>query len=422
LKDLGRPDELDQLVDHLFRRESGRLVARLVNVLGPRHIDLAEEAVQEAMVQALRSWPFGGVPDHPVAWLSRVARNRALDVLRRRSNFDSKRDEVVSLIEARLQRLPEPTFAAELDDDQLRLIFTCCHPALPGDSRIALTLKTVCGFSVAEIARSFLVKEATIAQRLVRAKRRIAELELPYAVPPPAELPQRLDSVLKVVYLFFNEGYSPAEHEQSIRIDVCEEAVRLASTLADHSTTGFGQTHALAALLLLQGARLSARRDEQGELLLLEEQDRSLWRRDWLSRGLAHLAAAMKADTLSPYHLEAGIAACHATAATWEATDWEAILGYYDQLLALQPSAVTALNRAIALAMLEGAASGLGALDEIEKGGELDRYYLLAATRGELLRRTGDRAGARAELLRAHDLAPSPPVRRLLHRRLEQLS
>ena len=417
----GQPQDLDGLVDHLFRRENGRLVARLVRVIGPRNFDLAEEAVQDAMLQALRSWPFGEIPRDPVAWLTRVARNRALDVLRRGTRFDAKRGDIVSLMEARLERLPETAFANEVDDDPLKLIFTCCHPALRPDARVALTLKTVCGFSVSEIARAFLAKEPTIAQRLSRAKRTIADQEIPYAVPAPADLPERLSSVHKVVYLMFNEGYSPGTGNDVIRADVCHEAVRLAENLASHPIAGTPESHALAALLLLQGSRLATRQDESGAILLLRDQDRSLWNRDLRDRGLFHLRQAMQAQRLTPTHLEAGIAACHANAATWDETDWPAILGFYDQLLALAPTPVTSLNRAVAVAMVHGPAAALDALAPIANEPELARYYLLPATLAELHRRVGRIAEARRHLEHAIDLAPTSPVRQFLEARAADL-
>ncbi|MDX1382987.1 MAG: DUF6596 domain-containing protein, partial [Thermoanaerobaculia bacterium] len=396
-----RPLELDRLVDHLFRRESGRLVGRLVRVIGPRHLELAEEAVQDAMVQALRTWPFRGIPDDPSAWLSRVARNRALDVLRRGTSFDAKRGEIVALLEARLEREREPGFAAELEDDTLRLIFTCCHPVLKGDVRVALTLKTVCGFSVSEIARAFLAKEPTIAQRLVRAKRTIAERGLPYAVPEPGELPARLASVHKVLYLMFNEGYSPGTGDEVIRADICQEATRLAEALAAHPVTGGPESHALAALLLLQGCRLTTRQDGSGAVLLLEDQDRGAWNRDWIHRGLGHLRRSMTAERLTPFHLEAGIAACHAGAATWEATDWDRILEYYDRRLELAPPPVRRLNRAVAVAMVAGPDTALDSLRPLADEPSLGGYYLLPATVGEMYRRLGRVDEARAELGRA---------------------
>jgi RNA polymerase sigma-70 factor (ECF subfamily) len=412
---------IDTLVDHLFRREAGRLVARLVRVLGPERLDLAEEAVQDAMVQALRTWPFSGAPLDPAAWLTRVAHHRALDVLRRDGVFSSKRVEVESLLLHRLERIVEPAFAGEIEDDQLRLIFVCCHPEVQADARVALTLKVVCGFSVGEIARAFLVNDAAIAQRITRAKRLIRDHAIRWEVPGPSELGDRLQSVLKVLYLLFNEGYSPSEGETVIRADICAEAVRLAEAVAAHPVSGTPESHALAALLLLQGARLAARQDQAGDVLLLEHQDRSTWNGAWIARGFRHLERAMGGDRLTPYHLEAGIAACHAAAPSWEATDWGSIVHYYDRLLELQPSPVAALNRAVAVAMIDGPEAGLDAIDGIALDGALRDYPFLDSVRGELYRRAGRREEARSHLERALERARSLPARRFLERRLRSI-
>jgi len=400
-------------------------VARLVRVIGPEHIDLAEESVQDAMVQALRTWPFAGTPADPSAWLTRVAHNRAIDVLRRVAGAATKERLVASLVVARLERaatpVAEPALRGEIEDDQLRLIFICCHPEIPADARVALTLKVVCGFSVREIARAFLAGEAAIAQRIARAKRLIRDRALPYDLPAPAAIAARRDSVLKVLYLLFNEGYSPGEGERVIRADICGEAVRLAEALATHAVVSAPECHALAALLLFQGARLESRQDEVGELLVLEHQDRSTWNRDWIVSGFRHLERSMGGERLTTYHLEAGIASCHAAAASWEATDWPAIVGYYDRLLELAPSPVTALNRAVAVAMLEGPEAGLAAIDRIASAGELRDYPLLDSVRGELARRAGRREEARAHLQRALERAGTAPHRRFLARRLSTL-
>jgi len=412
---------VDTLVEHLFRREAGRLAARLVRVLGPERLDLAEEAVQDAMLQALKSWPFSGIPSDPSAWLTRVAHNRALDVLRRQGVFAAKESMVTSLLEARLERGAEPVFAGEVEDDQLRLILVCCHPEVPADARIALTLKVVCGFSVREIARAFLAGEAAIAQRIARAKRLIRERALPYEVPAPRDMADRRDSVLKVLYLLFNEGYSPGEGEQVIRADICAEAVRLAEAVAAHPVVSTPECHALAALLLFQGARLESRQDKAGDILLLEHQDRSVWNREWIARGFRHVERAMGGDRLTAYHLEAGIASYHAAAPSWEATDWSAIVEYYDRLMALDGSPLTALNRAIALAMVEGPEAGLAAIEVIAGADELRDYPLLDSVRGELCRRAGRREEARAHLESALERAGTAPQRRLLEHRLRWL-
>ena len=427
------PADVDTLVEHLFRREAGRLVARLVRVLGPERLDLAEEAVQDAMVQALKCWPFAGVPSDPGAWLTRVAHNRALDVLRRRGVFAAKQEMVTSLLEARLERgaqpgsagepssAREPTFAGEIEDDQLRLILVCCHPDIPADARIALTLKVVCGFSVREIARAFLAGEAAIAQRIARAKRLIRDRALPYEVPAPREVAARRDSVLKVLYLLFNEGYSPGEGEQVIRADICAEAVRLAEAVAAHPIVSTPECHALAARPAAGGARLESRQDKAGDILLLEHQDRNAWNREWIARGFRHLERAMGGDRLTSYHLEAGIASCHAAAPSWESTDWRTIVQYYDRLIALDGSPVTALNRAVALAMVDGPEAGLAAIEGIAADDALRDYPLLDSVRGELCRRAGRREEARAHLESALARAGTLPTRRFLERRLRSI-
>lgn len=397
------------------------MVAVLTRTLGPENLDLVEDVVQESLTRALRHWPFNGVPDDPAAWLYRVARNRALDVLRRRARFPDAPVEVLNFLEARLEKAPDTVFTSEIADDELRLIFTCCHPAVQDDARVALTLKTVCGFGVREIAQAFLVEEATIAQRLVRAKRRLRDQRIGYAVPAPAELPQRLRSVLDVIYLLFNKGYAASGGDALVQADICKAAIRLAGLVAAHPVTGGPEAHALAALLQFQVARLPTRLDDDGELLLLEDQDRGRWDRRAIAAGFAHLRQAGQGDTVSDFHLQAGIAACHAAAEDFAATDWSAILGYYDRLVARNPSPVLALNRAVAVAMLDGPAAGLDAIAGLEAQPALARYYLLPATRAELLRRLGREQPAKAAWHDALGLDPPAPVRRFIERRLETL-
>jgi RNA polymerase sigma-70 factor (ECF subfamily) len=311
-------------------------------------------------------------------------------------------------------------FGGEVADDQLRMVFTCCHPAVPREARVALTLKTAGGFGVPEIARAYLAREAAVAQRLVRAKRRIREAGARFEVPAGAELPERLDSVLEVLYLMFNEGYAAASGEAALRADVCVEAVRLAELVAAHPATGVPRAHALTALLLLQGARLPARTDAAGDPVLLAEQDRSRWDAGMLARGLAHLERAAEGDDLSPYHLEAGIAAVHATAPSYEATDWPYILGLYDALVAVKPSPVAALNRAVAVSMVHGPEAGLRAADEAAAHPSLAGYPLLHAVRGDLLARLGDPDAAAVCFRRALSLPLSAPDRRMVERRVRE--
>lgn len=398
--------DVHQLVDHLFRREAGRMVAGLTRIFGPAHLDLAEDVVQEALLQALRTWPFRGVPDNPAGWLVQVAKNRALDALRRNASLAGKEEDIRAWAAARHQEETEM-------DDQLRLIFICCQSAVPPEARVALTLKTVGGFGVPEIARAFLAKEATVAQRLVRAKHRLQQAKPPFEVPPPRELPAALDSVLEVLYAMFNEGYSTHRGEEVVRRDICHEAIRLARLVTRHPALDTPKAHALAALLHLQGARLGSRVDSEGNLLLLSEQDRSTWDRGLIAEGFRHLDRSARGDELSVYHLEAGIAAGH----IGEQTDWPEILRLYDLLLELKPSPVVALNRAVALAMVEGPEAGLAALAPIR----LDDYYLLPATEGELQARAGHPHRAAEAFYRALEMTCPEPVRRRLTERLREV-
>jgi RNA polymerase sigma-70 factor (ECF subfamily) len=415
----GAHPEISGLVDHLFRREAGRMVAALTRAFGPENLDLAEDVVQEALIQALRTWPFRGVPENPAGWLIQVAKNRALDLLRRNTSLAGKEEQIRGWIEARSTAEADPE--QELDD-QLRMIFICCQPAVPKEARVALTLKTVGGFGVPEIARAFLAKEATIAQRLVRAKHKIREIRPAFEVPPPAKLPEALDAVLEVLYALFNEGHTAGRGEELVRRDVCLEAIRLARLVAEHPALDTPKAHALAALLLLQGARLDARVDADGNLLLLKDQDRTRWDRGMLAAGFAHLERAGQGTELTVYHLEAGIAACHALAATWEETDWPHILRLYDALLERKPSPVVALNRAVALAMVEGPQAGLAALEPLREDAALAGYLPLHATRGELLARVGDPEEAAVAFREALALEAAEPVRRSLDRRLREVA
>jgi RNA polymerase sigma-70 factor (ECF subfamily) len=406
-------EQVHALVDHLFRHEAGRMLAALARLFGLANLDLAEEVVQDAMVQALRQWPFRGIPTNPAAWLMQTARNKALDILRRRAIL--RRQEYD--LDSRAAAFAEPA-GDEIVDDQLSIIFACCHPALPPEARVALTLKSVGGFGVAEIVRAFLSQETTIAQRLVRAKRRLVDERIALEVPPPGELPGRLDSVLQVIYLLFNEGYAAYQGEDLVRKDLCAEAIRLASLLLARAETARPKVHALLALMLLQASRLPARQDAEGNLLLLAEQDRSLWDQQLIAEGFRHLERAAVGDELTEYHVQAAIAACHASAASYGATDWRQMLALYDQLLALAPSPVASLNRAVALAMIEGPEEGMAALDAIQHNPALRGYYLLPAMRADLLLRLGRREEA-AKCYREALTSPcTEPERRFLLRQL----
>ena len=410
--------DVQTLVDHLFRHQSGQMIAALTRIFGPRHLELAEEVVQDALVKALRQWPFRGVPANPTAWLIQAAKNRALDHLRRDANLKSKEAELRQWMDQRAAPAPEDD---AFPDDELRLIFMCCHDALPRDTRVALTLKTLGGFGVAEIARAFLTPEATIAQRLVRAKRKIQEDDLPFDVPPVAPLRERLDAVLEVLYLMFNEGYAAFQGENLVREDLVHEAMRLTGFLLRLPTTCLPQAHALMALMLFQAARLATRVDAEGGLLLLADQDRSRWDQHMIQLGFVHLRQAGQGDVLTMYHLQAGIASCHAMAPTWEATNWRVILTYYDLLLSVHPNPVAILNRAVAIAQLNGPAAGLREIDAVKEHPQLQAYYLLAATRGELLRQAGDMEQAETCIREALSLAQSEPVRRFLREKLRRM-
>jgi len=413
--------DVSGLVDHLFRHSAGQIVSSLTRVFGPAELELVEDAVQEALEKALRHWPFRGVPDNPGGWLLSVARNAALDRVRRRARRAHVNDRIVPLMAARLELMPEPVLSREIADDQLRMIFTCCHPAIPADARVALTLKTVGGFGVREISRAFLANESTIAQRLVRAKRRIREQRIPFAAVEPELLRERLSSVLDVLYLMFNEGYDALDGDQVVRRDICSEALRLAEIVSQHLETDLPETRALAALFCFHAARFPARQDASGDLLLLSEQDRRSWDHGLIKRGVRHMDQAATGERLTRFHLEAGIAACHAVTPSYAETDWHAILGYYDQLVRLADSPVYALNRAVAVAMVEGPAAGLAAIDRVADHPALARYYLLPATCGEFHRRLDEPEAARSCFEDALRIATATPVRKFLKRRLAAL-
>uniref|UniRef100_Q025A7 RNA polymerase sigma factor n=1 Tax=Solibacter usitatus (strain Ellin6076) TaxID=234267 RepID=Q025A7_SOLUE len=391
----------EELVEHLFRHQAGRMVSTLTRILGPRNLQLAEDVVQEALIRALELWPHRGIPANPAAWLIEVARNRALDVLRREASLAAKADELTRVFSAAIA-------GAEGMDDQLAMIFLCAHPAIPHEARVALTLKTVCGFSTSEIARAFLIQEPAAAQRIVRAKRLVRDLN--FALPEDGELAARRESVLEVLYLMFNEGYTRNA------VDLCEEAIRLGILVADHPATHAPEVDALLALFLLLSARTPARIDHRGDLFLLADQDRRLWNGERISDGMRRLDRSAAGYRVSTYHLEAAIAAAHATASDFASTDWCFIVDQYDQLFALNPSPVIALNRAVAISRAEGAAAGLRALAVIEHHPALASYYLLHATRARLHEELGNHPSAALSYGRALECGCSPAERRFLER------
>lgn len=409
--------DIGGLVDRLFRRESGRIVAALARSLGAGRLDLAEDLAQQALLQALRVWPYRGVPDDPAAWLYTAARRLAIDAARRDATLRRQADAIGRDLLARAPAPPGAHFADELADDELRLLFMCAHPALSEEMRLALILRVGCGLSTREIAAGVLREEATVAQWLVRARRRVQERGLSLDMPASNELPSRLAPVLDALYLAFNEGHGAASGDLLVRADICGEAVRLARLLADHPVTGRPEAQALAALLLFHLARLPTRTDAAGEIVLLADQDRTRWDRAAIAEGFRRMRRAATGEHLSEFHLLAGIAAEHARAATFEETDWPAILGYYDLLVALAPSPVHRLNRAVAVAMTDSAASGLAEVEALAGEPALEEYFLLPATRGELLRRLGRDAEATRAFAEAARLTRSAPARRFLLRR-----
>jgi RNA polymerase sigma-70 factor, ECF subfamily len=400
-------DAPDQLVDHLFRRQAGRMTAALVRILGPRHLQLAEDVVQDALLRALEQWPHQGIPQNPAAWLVTVARNRALDALRREASLAAKSAEVVRVFSVRGDLLGDEM------DDQLAMIFLASHPEIPREARLALTLKTVCGFGTGEIARAFLIQESAAAQRIVRGKRLVQDRDLRFELPQGRALAERRESVLETLYLMFNEGYTRC------LADLREESIRLGRIVAGHPAAGAPEADALLALMLLQSARCASRTDDAGGLLLLEEQDRSRWDARAIAEGLRALDRSARGERMSTYHLEAGIAAAHVTARDYATTDWEQIAQLYGQLYELNPSPVIALNRAVAISRSRGPAAGLEALTEIEHHPSLARYHLLAATLARLWLESGDRARAAFYYSRALACECSAAERNFLEQRLE---
>ena len=414
------PEQLSKTIETLYRSESGRVLATLVRLLGD--LDLAEEAMHEAFAAALEFWSQTGIPDKPRPWLISTARFKAIDVIRRRARFDGAQRDLVAHMESRVNDAPggnEETGDEEIEDDRLRLIFTCCHPALPPEGQVALTLREICGLTTEEIARAFLVTPATLAQRIVRAKAKIRETPIPYEAPTPQELPERLDAVLQVVYLVFNEGYSAAAGAEVTRAEITGEAIRLGRLLAGLQPEP--EVNGLLALMLLQESRRVARTSPAGELILLEHQDRALWNREQIAEGVGLVEKALSSRRFGPYTLQAAIAAVHAEAESTAATDWRQIVALYNQLVRIQPSPVAYLNRAVAIAMCDGPGAGLKHIDAVLEHGELANYYLAHSARAELYRRLGRTAEARASYERALALTQQEPERQFLQERIRQL-
>ncbi len=409
------------LLEHLFRRESGRIVAWLTGLLGSTYLQLAEDAAQEAMLRATETWPFQGIPQKPEAWLFRTAHNYAISSVRRSTAFNGKADALVVALETANQPTLDLDAEQSLRDDELRMVFMCCHPKLAPDAQVALSLKLVGGFSKEEIARIFFSEPATIAQRLVRAKRLIRDQKLALAMPSKGRLEQRLNSVLKVIYLMFSGGYAAHSGEDLIRVDVCLEALRLGRLVAS-SSMGAPRVDALVALMALQAARLPARTDATGDLVLLEEQDRSLWDDNLIALGFSYFDRSIAGDEISEWHVQAAIATTYASAACSAEINWASILEHYDQLMEMTNSPVVALNRAVVVMKVHGAEASLAALTPLAEDRALQKYHLLRATQGHVLAALGRLDEARAAFSAALECDCTLPEKRFLQRQLAAVS
>jgi RNA polymerase sigma-70 factor (ECF subfamily) len=411
------PEQIRGLLESIYRMDSGRILATLIRLVGD--FDLAEDAMHEGFAAALGLWPKSGVPENPRPWLISTARFKAIDALRRRTRFDASQEDLARYLEAQWISAETSEQDESLEDDRLRLIFTCSHPSLQPEARVALTLREVCGLTTEEIARAFLTTPRTLAQRIVRAKAKIRDARIPYQVPLPQELPERLGTVLQVIYLVFNEGYSAAAGAELTRADLTGEAIRLGRLLSELLREP--EVIGLLSLMLLQESRRAARTSPAGELILLENQDRSLWNREQIAEGVALVETALKSHRFGPYTLQAAIAAIHAEAESAAATDWPQIAALYSQLARVQPSPVVELNRAVAIAMRDGPEAGLTLIDSLLARGELTDYHLAHSARADLCRRLGRTAEARSSYMKALALTQQEPERRFLEERLRTI-
>ncbi len=418
------PGEVTQVVEHFFRHEAGKMISTLTRIFGIENLNRAEDVVQETLAKALQTWPYYGIPKNPSAWITQVAKNLALDLIRRDKVFRNKESEIAHLMEqvsADSNDVVAESGENGITDDRLRMMFTCCHPLIPQEMQVALALKTLCGFSPAEIARAFLTSEAAIAKRLTRAKQRIREARIAFEIPAGEELTRRLDGVLQSLYLLFNEGYKASGGEHLIRAELCHEAIRLTALLTEHLAGNQPRSHALLALMLLNGSRLPARLDRDGNILRLEEQNRSLWDQAMIARGLYHLMQSTAADEAGDYHLQAAIAACHCAAQDYESTDWPRILSLYDRLIEMDDSPIVALNRAVAVANVHGSRAGIEAVEAIHDRQQLDCYYLLYAVLGEFEADLDHRQAAMKHFRKALELATMKSEQIFLSKKLQEL-
>jgi RNA polymerase sigma factor (sigma-70 family) len=407
------------LVDHLFRHEAGKMVSVLTRIFGLKHIEIAEDIVQDTFLKALDEWSFHKIPENPPAWLYRVAKNRTIDIIRHQKYVAEYEQELNLLLKSEWtlsHSLNNLFLDSEIEDSQLRMIFASCHPELPKESQIALTLKTLCGFSVGEISRALLTTDANINKRLFRAKQKLRDENLKFEIPAGKSLNERLDSVYKVIYLLFNEGYKASDSDTVIRKDLCAEAIRLCKLLAEHLAGNKPKTYALLALMCFHAARLDARLDDNGFIILLKEQDRTKWDKSLISKGYEYLNESSEGDELSEYHLEAGIAANHASASSFEDTDWDNVLKLYDMLVKIHPSPVTYLNRAIVIGQINGAKAAIAELDKIKN---LEEYYLYHTTFAEFYSQLKQNPSALKHLNKALKLTKSKAEKKLIEDRIE---
>jgi len=420
LQEMTPTNNINQLVDHLFRHEAGKMVSVLSRLLGLQNIETAQDIVQDTLFQAMTTWGFGGVPENPPAWLHRVARNKAIDYLRREKRFREISPQYSSLLQSEysLSTFVSQFFLEnEIEDSQLRMIMACCHPSMPEDSQIAFVLKTLCGLGIKEIAKAYLTNEETIAKRIYRAKEKIRSESIQLEVPQGKDLPGRLDVALKSIYLLFNEGYNSSQPDLLIRDDLCAEALRLCYLLCEHPLTNHSQTRALMALLCFQSSRLQSRLDDKGQIILLQNQDRSQWNRDLIRRGFYYLDAATDDNTVTKYHFEAAIASIHAAALSFEQTDWKSIYHLYDAYYKLEPGPIVALNKAIASAY---AISRENALKELLQIKGLEQYYLYYASAGEMYFELNNKHEAKKFFEKASSLTTSLIEQRLLQEKINQ--